>query len=112
MTASLQGAEHGDDQSPSGRTNGAALLAEVVPLHRRLAVLLASGLLGALAVPVAQAPAASAPIAHSACTSATIGGAHRCIARGQFCSRAHARDYTRYGLHCTKRDRNGRYHLQ
>jgi hypothetical protein len=81
-------------------------------MYPRLAVLLVSGLLAAVAVPVAQAPAASSPIAHSACRSATIGGVRKCIARGQFCSRAHARDYTRYGLHCTKRDRNGRYHLQ
>jgi len=81
-------------------------------MYRRLAVLLVSGSLATIAVPIAQAPAASSPIAHSACRSATIGGVHKCIARGQFCSRAHARDYTRYGLHCTKRDRNGRYHLQ
>jgi hypothetical protein len=81
-------------------------------MHRRLAVLLASGSLALVAVPVVQAPAAPTPAAHTACTSATIGGAHKCIARGQYCSRAHKRDYPRYGLHCTKRDRNGRYHLQ
>jgi hypothetical protein len=52
------------------------------------------------------------PVAHIACKQATIGGQSKCIARGQFCARAYARDYRRYGLSCTKRDVNGRYHLQ
>jgi hypothetical protein len=82
-------------------------------LHRRLAVLFAAGSLAAVAAPVAQAPASNGPvIAHAACTQATIGGQSKCIARGQYCARLHARDYRRYGLSCTKRDANGRYHLQ
>jgi uncharacterized membrane protein len=77
------------------------------------------GLFAALTL-VAAAPAASAPAdnhrsgqVHEACTSATIVGQHKCIARGQFCKHTKAanRDYHRYGYNCGKRDRNGRYHL-
>ena len=66
----------------------------------------------ALAIPAAGSAAADGPIAHVACTQAKIEGKSKCIARGQFCARAHARDYRRYGLSCTKRDVNGRYHLE
>lgn len=79
-------------------------------MRRALATLLAVAALGgAAAVPGA---AHGAYIAHAACQQATIGGQSRCIGRGQFCARAHASDYRRYGFSCTKRDRNGRYHLQ
>jgi hypothetical protein len=59
-----------------------------------------------------SAASASAPIASAACTHATIGGESKCIARGQYCKRHYASQYTRYGLHCTKLDSRGRYHLQ
>jgi hypothetical protein len=68
----------------------------------------------AAAAPAAVAPADTPdPAVHAACTSARIQGERKCIARGQFCrhTRAANRDYHRYGLHCGKRDRNGRYHL-
>ena len=61
---------------------------------------------------VSLARADNGPIATAACKSARIGGARKCIARGQFCARGHASDYRRYGLSCTKRDYNGRYHLR
>jgi hypothetical protein len=61
---------------------------------------------------VAAPAAGHGPVAQIACKKATIGGQSKCIARGQFCARAHARDYRRYGLSCTKRDVNGRYHLE
>jgi hypothetical protein len=57
------------------------------------------------------APAGEAPVAHLACKNATIGGQSKCIARGQYCARAHQRDYKRYGFSCSKRDNRGRYHL-
>ena len=60
----------------------------------------------------APPPSHHTPIASMACTKARIGGKTKCIARGQFCARAHKRDYERYGLHCTKRDANGRWHLR
>jgi hypothetical protein len=71
-----------------------------------LGVAAALGLL--VAAPAAPAHHASA----ASCRSATIGGQHKCIARGQYCAVRFAGQYRRYGLSCTKRDVNGRYHLQ
>jgi hypothetical protein len=76
------------------------------------------GLLAALsliaAAPAAEAPAKPAsPTVHAACKKAIIVGKHKCIAKGQYCkhtTRAN-KDYHRYGYHCGKRDKNGRYHL-
>ena len=75
---------------------------------------LAATLLAALSLVAATpaAPAARPPTAHAACTSATIEGKHKCIARGQYCARRYQRDYRRYGLKCSKRDSRGRWHLQ
>ena len=74
----------------------------------------ALGLLGA--APVVAPAAPTAPTQSTSpfitCTRATIGGQSKCIARGQFCARRYASQYRRYGLFCTKRDVNGRYHLQ
>jgi hypothetical protein len=78
-------------------------------MRRRIALVVAvCSLSGAAAA--ASAPAQ--PAAHAACTSARIGGVHKCIARGQFCARRYQRDYRRYGFSCSKRDYRGRYHLQ
>lgn len=79
-------------------------------MRRRLAVLVVAGAVVS-ATPVAS-PAATRPVSVATCRSATIGGQHRCIARGQYCARGHAGDYRRYGLSCTKQDARGRYHLQ
>jgi hypothetical protein len=78
---------------------------------RRLAALAALALVGA--VPTSDSVAAG-PTATAACTRATIEGQSKCIARGQFCKRSAQamRDYRRYGLSCTNRDANGRYHLR
>lgn len=72
------------------------------------AVLVAIALSGA--APAGASP--SSPVATAACTRATIGGEPKCIARGQYCKRHFASQYTRYGLHCTKLDSRGRYHLR
>jgi uncharacterized membrane protein len=84
-------------------------------LIRARTVALLAALSVAVAAPVAAASAQTGiPSAQVACKSATIVGKHKCIARGQFCkhtSRAN-KDYHRYGYHCGKRDRNGRYHLK
>jgi hypothetical protein len=66
--------------------------------------------LGLLAAAPVVAPAQPASVVN--CRSATIGGQHKCIARGQFCAVRFASQYRRYGLSCSKRDVNGRYHLQ
>jgi hypothetical protein len=94
--------------TPSGTFNHS----EGTPLRRYIVGGIAAlGLLGAAPVVAPAAPAKStSPII--TCKQATIGGQSRCIARGQFCARSHARDYRRYGLSCTKRDANGRYHLR
>ena len=77
-----------------------------------MGLLVAVTLVVAAPTPVAPARSAGAK-AQAACTRATIQGERKCIARGQYCrhtARAN-RDYHRYGYHCGKRDRNGRYHL-
>lgn len=38
-----------------------------------------------------------------ACTKASIGGATKCLQRGQFCSPSLKRQYPRYGFHCVNR---------
>jgi hypothetical protein len=83
----------------------------------------ALGLLAALAL-IAAAPSAGSPaadtspapiVAAKSCSSgykhAVIGGKHKCLRRGQYCARSKDRQYHRYGYHCHKRDRNGRYRL-
>ena len=44
-------------------------------------------------------------------THAVVSGAHKCLARGQFCARAQAGTYRRHGFRCTYRDARGNYHL-
>ena len=55
--------------------------------------------------------AVAAPPTTVSCSNAKIGGQRKCIARGQFCTRAYQKDYKRYGFSCSKRDANGRWHL-
>jgi hypothetical protein len=79
---------------------------------RTIGVLAALALFGA--VPAAEAPAQSGPLtAHASCVHARIVHKRKCIARGQYCkhTRRANRDYHRYGFHCGKRDRRGRFHL-
>jgi hypothetical protein len=84
---------------------------------RSIALLAALALVGA--APIVDGAASGNGSAHitaaktcgSGYTSASIGGSHKCLRRGQFCSRAHKSEYPKYGYHCNKRDANGRYHL-
>ena len=78
---------------------------------RRLLIAALAATALATAPPAIAAPAGDGPVAHIACTNAKIGGQSKCIARGQYCARAHQRDYKRYGFSCSKRDNRGRYHL-
>jgi hypothetical protein len=81
----------------------------------------ALGLLAALALiaaaPTASGTAGSSPsiVAAKSCSSgykhAVIGGKHKCLRRGQYCSHSKDSQYHKYGFHCHKRDKNGRYHL-
>lgn len=53
-----------------------------------------------------------APSAEAAnCTTATIGGKRKCIARGQFCAARYQSAYRRHGYRCM-RDGKGRYRLR
>jgi hypothetical protein len=55
--------------------------------------------------------AAAAKPCSSGYRHAVIGGAHKCLRRGQFCARSRDRGYHRYGFHCHTRDSRGSYHL-
>jgi hypothetical protein len=82
-------------------------------MRRLILIAAAASALALPAAPAATASGPSGPVAHIACTRATIAGQSKCIARGQFC-RHNARamkDYARHGLHCTREDANGRWHL-
>jgi hypothetical protein len=79
-------------------------------LRRRLAVL-ASALAITGAVAATPAGSATAPphgnypaVAAKACsagyTHAVIGGEHKCLRRGQYCSIRYKRQYPRYGFRC------------
>jgi hypothetical protein len=70
----------------------------------------ALGLVAAAPIAAPAAPTSRGSIV--TCKSAAIGGKHKCIARGQFCAVRYASQYRRYGLSCSKRDVNGRYHLR
>ena len=83
----------------------------------------ALGLLAALAL-IAAAPTTGGTAAQGSggsitaaksCSSgykhAVIGGQHKCLRRGQFCAHGKDGQYHKYGYHCHKRDKNGRYHL-
>jgi len=65
-------------------------------------------------------PAHAQPPAHAAHTAKTcsagyvhavIGGAEKCLHRGEFCAHRYERQYERYGFHCVSRDRRGNHHL-
>lgn len=65
----------------------------------------ALGLVAAAPVAAPAAPASShAAIASKTCsaafTHAVIGGSHKCLHRGEFCSAAYKRQYVRYGFRC------------
>lgn len=83
-------------------------------MHVRTVALIAALALAGAGHATAAPVVASPPTAHPSCRQARIEGQSKCIARGQFCKRSQQamRDYRRYGYSCTKRDRNGRYHLQ
>jgi uncharacterized membrane protein len=78
---------------------------------RRLLIAALAATTLATAPAAVAAPDSDAPVARIACLKAKIGGQNKCIARGQFCARARQSDYKRYGFSCSKRDKNGRYHL-
>lgn len=83
---------------------------------RRLAVLAAGFALllpsGGLAQAAPDSPSA---VAAKSCSRgfkhAVVNGSHKCLRRGQYCSRGADRQYHRYGFHC-HRYSGGGYRLQ
>jgi hypothetical protein len=83
----------------------------------------AAAVLGALALaaPLVAQPASGAAttgptaIVAKTCgtgyTHAVIGGAEKCLRRGEFCAHRYDRQYRRYGFRCIRRDARGNYHL-
>jgi hypothetical protein len=74
-------------------------------MRRRLAVLLVASAF--IAWPAPEAPARSLPVhavAAKSCSAgykhAVIGGAHKCLRRGQFCAMRYRSTYRRYGFNC------------
>ena len=61
----------------------------------------------------AQAPmnASAAKSCSAGWTHAVIGGAHKCLRRGQFCAHRYDRQYRHYGYRCRSQDARGNYHL-
>jgi hypothetical protein len=81
---------------------------------RLAAALVAVALAGAGATagsPGLPVDTASAKPCSSGWKHAVIGGAHKCLRRGQFCARRYDGQYHTYGYHCHKRDYRGNYHL-
>lgn len=76
-------------------------------IKRWLVALAASAALIGGAAPIAQSSAAPIPqsvVAAKTCsagyTHAIIGGAHKCLRRGQYCAKRYDGTYHRYGFHC------------
>jgi len=65
--------------------------------------------LAALAISAALPAAASAKTCSSGFKHAVIGGAQKCLRRGEYCAVADKRQYPKYGFVCD--DVNGTYRL-
>jgi hypothetical protein len=76
--------------------------------------LLAIGVTGTVTHAAAGAPAPQAVVTKTCSagfTHAVINHQQKCLRRGEFCAHRYRKQYRRYGYDCTKRDRNGEYHL-
>jgi hypothetical protein len=86
-------------------------------IRRSLAAWIAAAALAGLpAAATPDAHARPAAVAAKPCsagyTHAVIDGAHKCLRRGQFCTRSADRQYRKYGFRCVKYDvRVDRYRL-
>jgi hypothetical protein len=101
-----------------GLRQATAVTTEGLKMKRQLAVLAVvlaaafGGSAAATAEPVLAAPISAVKSCSSGWTHAVIGGEHKCLRAGQFCTRAYDRQYHRYGFHCHKYDaRVDRYRL-
>ena len=67
------------------------------------AAIVATVALGGFSAQASSAPslgATAAKVCSSGYRHAIIGGAHKCLRRGQFCAVRYDRQYHRYGYHC------------
>ena len=64
----------------------------------------------AFAIAVGAPATASAKTCSSSYTHAVIGGAQKCLRRGEYCARADKRQYPKYGYICE--DVGGTYRLE
>ncbi len=78
-------------------------------IRRIVLALIAALTVGASTVPAAGYATQPAQVA---CLHARIGGKSKCLQRGEYCAPRYEHQYKHYGFKCTKRDRNGRYHLE
>jgi hypothetical protein len=76
-----------------------------------LALVAAAPVVGTAGARSGSAVVTAAKSCASGYKSATIGGKHKCLRKGQYCARSDKHEYPKYGYHCNKRDSNGRWHL-
>jgi hypothetical protein len=62
--------------------------------------LVGAGPMAAAAAPPAHRPSATSKSCSAGYTHSLIGGAEKCLRRGQFCASSHKRQYVRYGFRC------------
>jgi hypothetical protein len=84
-------------------------------MRRICLALLVAGLASGGTTASAHQPPTPSAIAAKSCsgiyTHAVIGGAQKCLRRGEFCTHRYASQYRRYGFSCTHTDDRGNYHL-
>ena len=84
-------------------------------IRTTLAGLLVAGAIAAPTAFAAQPAAAPVAVAAKSCSGgfvhAVIGGAQKCLRRGEFCAHRYDGQYRRYGYRCVRRDALGNYHL-
>ena len=77
-------------------------------MHRTITTVVASAAFGLLLMlPTSAAMAASCSQSY---VSATIGGVHKCLRRGEYCAHRYTAQYKRYGFNCLIK--SGAYHLE
>ena len=85
----------------------------LTPLIVALALFSPAGVAAEAATPLAQ-PTRTPQTVLKACSSGyvhgVVGGAHKCLRSGQFCTKSYATQYRRYGFVC-KHGSDGRYRL-
>src|SRR3954469_1692195 len=69
-------------------------------MRLRLLAALAAGAALLLVLPALGSAQPDAPACRSGYVDAVVGGVHKCLHAGEFCSAAREADYERYGFSC------------